>query len=130
MFLSIDARGVVKQRDLNTFEILNSFYTHHYVDQNIFKEVTDFKRDAIFLEQKKFDVKREEVIASSASEETSWTAMRSGGDATRRAAGERAAAGRPLSGIEGQKARATAGNVRRAKTRAAIAWSESRNAFM
>ena len=69
MFLSIDARGVVKQRDLNTFEILNSFYTHHYVDQNIFKEVTDFKRDAIFLEQKKFDVKREEVIASSASEE-------------------------------------------------------------
>ena len=69
-------------------------------------------------------------LSSSASEETSWTAMRSGGDATRRAAGERAAAGRPLSGIEGQKARATAGNARRAKTRAAIAWSESRNAFM
>ena len=69
MFLTIDERSIIKQRDLNTFKLLNSFYTHHYLDFDIFKEVIFYKPDDILLKEKKFNVVRERVIGSSISED-------------------------------------------------------------
>ena len=71
MFITIDCKGVVIQRDLFTFEILSSFFINHFKEFSITKEVFglyDCSEQFPLGKTKKTQILREKAIGCSISE--------------------------------------------------------------